>query len=448
MAAAFATGFDKGDALYRDLETHLGNAEHWHAGVYVGFAVDSAGNGVMTGVHATGDITQLLGADTIGLFTAQRSFAGPQLDVAATMELLRDDLVRSFAPISTFHGARRPPGLTPAQRRAIAATAFSMFAKGVSYTFMDMLDYRWWDWDGSIADIDEVRCDGVVEYAYERNGVRVCGGKDPARWNIATAGTANPENHNDFHNHAYNPGELCPRIQAGDQAADTTFAPGTSTPPVVAEFDAFSFAFIFVPSIWVRVTSSAYSDVLVRLVVSKDGGPFHYVRTEDPYGGTSPPAIVDDWDWVTIPTGSGTTRQFGWWMGKTAGGPDHRNRNGTYTFRLVAVDAGGNVSELQEKSVRIEWHGAQIGCVRKAVRSDPTSRIRSVGGVHPDGRRWELTLDQAIAEVDAGEQFYVERPAGDRVAVEVALSARGNRYLKTVADGDAPNNLLALPECS
>lgn len=24
----------------------------------------------------------------------------------------------------------------------------------------------------------------------------------------------------------------------------------------------------------------------------------------------------------------------------------------------------------------------------------------------------------------------------------------GNRYLKTVADGDAPNNLLALPECS
>jgi hypothetical protein len=445
---AFATGWDMGDALYRDLETHLGNAEHWHAGLFAGFSVDAAGNGVMTGVHATGDLSQLLGADTIGLFRAQRSFAGPSRDVAATMELLRDDLVGTFAPITTFHGARCPAGLTAGQRRAISSTALAMFARGVSYTFVDMLDYRWFDWDGTIGDIDETRCDGVVEYCYERNGVRVCGGLDPARWNIATPGTENPENHNDFHNNAYNPGELCPRIQAGDQANDTTFATKTSAPPVIAEFDVYSYAFIFVPSIWIRITSSAYSDVLVRLVVSKDGGPWYYVRTEDPYGGTSPPAVVDDWDWVTLPVGAGTTRQFGWWMGKTAGGPDFRNRNGTFNFRLVAVDGGGNVSSLAERSLRIEWHGSQIGCIRKTVRGDPDRRIRTVGGVHPDGRRWELTLDQAIAEIDAGEAFYVERPAGDRVAVEVATSARGHRYVKTVADGDAPNNLLALPECT
>ncbi|MGO7416641.1 DUF3892 domain-containing protein [Rhizobium ruizarguesonis] len=28
-----------------------------------------------------------------------------------------------------------------------------------------------------------------------------------------------------------------------------------------------------------------------------------------------------------------------------------------------------------------------------------------------------------------------------------AKSAAGNKYLKTTADGDQPNNLLSLPEC-
>jgi hypothetical protein len=41
----------------------------------------------------------------------------------------------------------------------------------------------------------------------------------------------------------------------------------------------------------------------------------------------------------------------------------------------------------------------------------------------------------------------VERPAGDRVSVIVATSRFGNKYLKTTADGDQPNNLLSLPTC-
>jgi hypothetical protein len=39
------------------------------------------------------------------------------------------------------------------------------------------------------------------------------------------------------------------------------------------------------------------------------------------------------------------------------------------------------------------------------------------------------------------------RRSHDRVGVEVAVSAYGRKYLKTVADGDPPNNLLSLPEC-
>jgi len=60
-----------------------------------------------------------------------------------------------------------------------------------------------------------------------------------------------------------------------------------------------------------------------------------------------------------------------------------------------------------------------------------------------------LSQADAIQGIDDGRwAFYVERPAGDVVDVVVAMSAYGNRYLKTTADGDMPNNLLSLPECA
>jgi hypothetical protein len=62
--------------------------------------------------------------------------------------------------------------------------------------------------------------------------------------------------------------------------------------------------------------------------------------------------------------------------------------------------------------------------------------------------RFETTQVEAIGGIESGKwQFYVERPAGDRVSVIVATSRFGNKYLKTTADGDQPNNLLSLPTC-
>lgn len=91
---------------------------------------------------------------------------------------------------------------------------------------------------------------------------------------------------------------------------------------------------------------------------------------------------------------------------------------------------------------------AEIRCINKRDRQDPYAAITNVGGVNPDGKNWKLTQAEAIDYIESkGWSFYVERPKGDRVYVEVAVSARGNKYLKTEADGDAPNNLLSLPEC-
>jgi hypothetical protein len=90
---------------------------------------------------------------------------------------------------------------------------------------------------------------------------------------------------------------------------------------------------------------------------------------------------------------------------------------------------------------------AQVRCIRKVPRQDPHERIEGIGGVNPDGGRWYLTTDEAIAGIESRKYDFYVSLAQRRARVIVARSASGRKYLKTEADGYAPNNLLALPEC-
>jgi hypothetical protein len=89
----------------------------------------------------------------------------------------------------------------------------------------------------------------------------------------------------------------------------------------------------------------------------------------------------------------------------------------------------------------------QIQCINKSDRYNHHERIKNVGGVTADGTRWKLTEDQAIQGIEAGKWSFFVSAQGRTVDVIVTTSAAGRKYLKTVADGQSPDNLLSLPEC-
>lgn len=89
----------------------------------------------------------------------------------------------------------------------------------------------------------------------------------------------------------------------------------------------------------------------------------------------------------------------------------------------------------------------EIRCINKSDRYNPHERIINVGGVNADGSRWKISQQRAVQGIESGEwSFFVNR-GGRSVRVIVAVSAYGNKYIKTEADGEQPDNLLSLPEC-
>lgn len=80
-------------------------------------------------------------------------------------------------------------------------------------------------------------------------------------------------------------------------------------------------------------------------------------------------------------------------------------------------------------------------------RYNPHERITHVGGKNANETRWRITQGRAIEGIENGEWSFYVSSGGRTVDVIVAKSKYGNKYLKTVADGEQPDNLLSLSEC-
>jgi uncharacterized protein DUF3892 len=90
----------------------------------------------------------------------------------------------------------------------------------------------------------------------------------------------------------------------------------------------------------------------------------------------------------------------------------------------------------------------RVDCVIRTDRVSPHHRIRAIGGRGREGDAWRLSEEAAITAIENERaSFYLERPKGRRVDLVVGQGL-GKTFLKAEPDGDAPEILLTLPDCS
>ena len=161
-AVPTASGADVGYAVYRDGVVILGT-DNWHTGI-VG-----------------------------GLSPSDDSFV---IEHPGYSGNLRYSNLNGFIAGNTFKGYYKPTSsMTTSQKNAVASTARKLAAYVIPYTFAGQIGYSAMN-DGhklTPADLATIRCDGVVEFSYEYNNIRISG--NSSTWNICIDKTENFNQH-------------------------------------------------------------------------------------------------------------------------------------------------------------------------------------------------------------------------------------------------------------
>ena len=83
----------------------------------------------------------------------------------------------------------------------------------------------------------------------------------------------------------------------------------------------------------------------------------------------------------------------------------------------------------------------QVTCVNKQSRQNPHEGITHLGGA-----TWRWTRQEVINSINAGTNTFYTFANGKRADVGVVNGSSG-QYVRTHADGQWNDNLLALGEC-
>lgn len=84
---------------------------------------------------------------------------------------------------------------------------------------------------------------------------------------------------------------------------------------------------------------------------------------------------------------------------------------------------------------------ARISCITKLNRNSPHEGITHVGG-----EGWKWPRQQVVDSIRAKSNTFYTLVGGNRAEVGV-VEGPNYPYLRTYADGQWSDNLLALPEC-
>lgn len=144
---------------------------------------------------------------TSGSSTANYVFAHAQGPSATTCTTN----YTGFLDGNTSKGYYRPSSttLTSSQRDAVYSTALSIANERIGYVLSTPIRYSISSTATNkypVSDIIAIRCDGVVEYAYEYNNIRVFGGN--TYWNISKVGAGYENEHSGY--------QMTPSIQANN----------------------------------------------------------------------------------------------------------------------------------------------------------------------------------------------------------------------------------------
>ena len=82
---------------------------------------------------------------------------------------------RQFYDASTNYWGEFDSGPTYVERLKILGAASHLDGMGVTYNLVDLLEHGGLSWDGSLSDLDELRCEGLVEVCHEWNGCNAWG---------------------------------------------------------------------------------------------------------------------------------------------------------------------------------------------------------------------------------------------------------------------------------